>query len=336
MCGLDVRRRRQREEERAPGGVPRGADLAPPDANSTIPERMRYLTARLPDQIAVIDDEQSLTYVELDAAADRLANVLIARLGVAPEPVALLLPNQVAIAIGILGVLKAGKFYAPLDPTIEPAVRQTILAECGARILLTVKQLLPGALAHAAPGLEVIEIDALAAATSMGEQAPHLHPRSYALLTFTSGTTGVAKGVLADHSNLLFRARQAYWYDQITPADRVGQLVTPTFALFASVFFTTLLNGATLIFYDRSAAGMSGLLTWVADAKLSVFYAPVSLLRDLLTAPGPLPCIPSVRTVLLGGQSFVLRDLLGLRSVVEPGCTVVNRLSMSEVLLVAP
>ena len=76
--------------------------------------------ARFPDRLAVVDVQRSLTYAELNAAANRLAHGLLDRLGPSPEPVAHLFEQTVDAVIAVLSILKAGKFYVPLD-TRSPA-----------------------------------------------------------------------------------------------------------------------------------------------------------------------------------------------------------------------
>ncbi len=308
--------------------------LNPPDPNQDIVTRFREVARCVPDHPAVVDEASTTSYAALDASSDRLAAQLVARFGHEPEPVALLLPNTVSAVTGILGVLKAGKFYVPLDPLTQAGACRIVLQTSAAKILLTISNLLPLAYESAPLETEIVTIDTLELDTPVAVPALNLTAESYASVLFTSGSTGQPKGVIWHHGGWLNRARQSHRYEQLGPQDRVNQVFSPAFALYSTIGFVTLLNGATLCIHSSDISRLIELFDWLAEQSITVFFAPVSLLRDLLASSQSLRRLPAVRAVVLGGQPFLARELIGLADLVSPDCVIINRLSMSELLLV--
>ena len=149
-------------------------DTANPHARLFL-ERFASQVAARPDAVAVEDEQQALTYAQLDRRANRLANHLRG-LGVGPDVcVALQVNRSARMLVGILGVLKAGGAYVPLDPDYPAERRAYMFSDCGARVLVTDDDLDLGEDEH---GPDVA-----------------LHPDHLAYLIYTSGSTGRPKGV---------------------------------------------------------------------------------------------------------------------------------------------
>ncbi|CAM5541492.1 Linear gramicidin synthase subunit B [Streptomyces afghaniensis] len=155
--------------------------------------------ARVPDAVAVVCGEVSLTYAELDGRANRLAHHLRAS-GVGAESlVGVLLERDVDLMVGLLAVWKAGAGYVPLDPVLPGARVSGMLTDAGARVLIT----RGGPVA----GFEgtVIDVDADAAviaARSSSRPQGRVDADGVAYVVFTSGSTGRPKGVLVSHRGL--------------------------------------------------------------------------------------------------------------------------------------
>ncbi len=310
-------------------------ELLPPDPLQDIPQRFRRVANCLPEYPAVEEAAGSLSYARLDARSDCLAAHLVRLLDVQPEPVALLLPGGALSVTAILGVLKAGKFYAPLDPLSTPEVLAKYLEVSTARLLLTLVELLPLAQSSAPPGTQILALDTLDLDQPTIPPSPRLTPDHYASLTFTSGTTAQPKAVIWHHAGWLHRCWQNRFYDHTTPDDRVGQMFSPAFIPYSTLVLTTLLNGAALVERPPGLEGLQETLDWVNQQAISMFYPPISLLRPVLVVSQHHTRIPSVRALVLGGQSLAAQDLLGLPDLVTPQCLIINRLSMSELHLVA-
>jgi non-ribosomal peptide synthetase component F len=106
------------------------------EIEASVVARFGRQVGRYPDRLAVKAPGRQLTYAELDAAANRVANALLVRRGRGAEPIALLVPKTAALVVGVLGVLKAGKIYVLLDPAQPSARLGHVLRDCGAGLVL--------------------------------------------------------------------------------------------------------------------------------------------------------------------------------------------------------
>ena len=107
------------------------------EIEQSIPERFEEQVRKHPDRLAVKTPEKELSYFELNKAANQVAHAILAQRGQGPEPVPLLLNQGIPLAIGIIGVLKAGKICMPLDPSYPKALMSSLVQESRAEIILT-------------------------------------------------------------------------------------------------------------------------------------------------------------------------------------------------------
>ncbi|HEX8903890.1 MAG TPA: amino acid adenylation domain-containing protein, partial [Longimicrobiaceae bacterium] len=255
--------------------------------------------ARAPGATAVEFGDESLTYAELDARANRLAHRLV-ELGVRPEGrVALCLePCSGAIA-GLLGVMKAGAAYVPLDPAAPDERTAFMLAESGARIVLA------DAASAARPwaaGYEVLVVggglDAELERHPATPPAVEIGPRHLAYVLYTSGSTGLPKGVLVEHGgvcNTIATFSRLYGNG---PESRVLLFAPLHFDASVLDVFTALANGGTLVVAPREETipgeELTGLLARkrITHAK----FTPSAL------AATPWADLPELEVVILGGE----------------------------------
>ena len=155
---------------------------------------------RTPDAVALTYEGESLTYAELNAQANRVAHALIAR-GVQPDDrVALGVERSLAMVIGILGILKAGAGYVPLDPSY-PAERLAYLLQDSAPVLLLTQASLQARWPADVPMLQ-LDDPLLAAQPTHDPAIDHLTPQHLAYVIYTSGSTGQPKGVMVEHAQV--------------------------------------------------------------------------------------------------------------------------------------
>ncbi|MEZ0094209.1 amino acid adenylation domain-containing protein [Streptacidiphilus sp. EB129] len=231
--------------------------------------------ARTPDALAVVQGERRLTYAELDAAADRLAARLAAAGVGCGDQVALSLRRTVHTVVALLGVLKSGAAYAPLDPALPAGRFRALVEALGAPVVLTDPEAVSGILDRCR-GLdtlrEVLWLGDAAADDSGGDQPAagltavgwalgevpagsptpdRARPGDLAYTIFTSGSTGTPKGVLMTHApavNLIHWVNETY---RIGPDDQVLFIASLSFDLSVYDVFGLLAAGGSI----RVAAG---------------------------------------------------------------------------------
>src|SRR5689334_6489261 len=123
----------------AQGGFPSGGFVRfdKREIEQSIPQRFAQQARQCSDKIAVKARDQSLTYGELDGLSNQIARLILQKLGEGNEPVALFFGQSALLVAAILGTLKAGKLYLPLDPVLSVSQNREGLADSGARLLLT-------------------------------------------------------------------------------------------------------------------------------------------------------------------------------------------------------
>ncbi|RKF16924.1 LLM class flavin-dependent oxidoreductase [Roseovarius spongiae] len=190
------------------GGAPQDADAARiegwnrtetplPDVQ-TIHGAFEAQVARTPDAVALIHEDRSLSYAELDARANAVAHAL-REAGVGPGVVTgLCLRRNESLAIGALGILKAGGAYLPLDPDYPADRLLHFLSDSNAPVVLTESALAEALPQHGAKSVRIDEITDNRAETVDGGAGPE----DLAYLIYTSGSTGLPKGVMVEHRNV--------------------------------------------------------------------------------------------------------------------------------------
>jgi amino acid adenylation domain-containing protein len=255
--------------------------------------------ARAPGATAVEFGGESLTYAELDARANRLAHRLV-ELGVRPEArVALCMePCSGAIA-GLLGVMKAGAAYVPLDPAAPDERTAFMLAESGARIVLA------DAASAARPwaaGYDVLvvgrDLDAELERHPATPPAVQIGPRHLAYVLYTSGSTGVPKGVLVEHGGVCNTIATFSRLYENGPESRVLLFAPLHFDASVLDVFTALANGGTLIVAPREETIPGDELTSLMARKRVTHakFTPSAL------AATPWAHLPELEVVILGGE----------------------------------
>ncbi|RLB94441.1 MAG: hypothetical protein DRH26_01240 [Deltaproteobacteria bacterium] len=255
------------------------------------------------DTTAVTDPENNMTYGELNIYANQIANLLI-KLGAMPEKKVVLMLEQDADLIAIiLGVLKSGSAYVPLDPDYPDERINFIIDDCAPQIIITLK-------VHEhrinSKNARVILFDKeMAQIRGMDTENPDtvIAPENMAYIIYTSGSTGKPKGVMVEHSSLVGFTRSASEIYDIRAHDRVLQFASISFDASAEEIFPTLFSGATLVIKPRDVVHTpTQFIDFCRENSLTVLDLPTSYWHMLADEIDSLSIPEDIRLIIIGGD----------------------------------
>ncbi|MER5362926.1 amino acid adenylation domain-containing protein, partial [Streptomyces sp. NPDC002785] len=268
----------------------------------TFPAMFEAQVARTPDAPAVMSDDGSLSYAELNERANRLAHHLIGR-GVGPERiVALLLPRSVDIVIAQLAVMKAGGAYLPVDPDY-PADRIAYMIDDARPALLLTGHAhadrVPVSSTTARVLLDELDPDAGPVTDPVDEDRPTGlvtgHP---AYVIYTSGSTGRPKGVAVSHQGLSAFATVLAERCAVGPRSRVLQFSSPSFDASVLELCMSLVWGAALVVPPPGPLADEALGRVLADRGITHALIPPAALATV-----PVMDLPEFTTLIVGGDA---------------------------------
>jgi amino acid adenylation domain-containing protein len=314
------------KSRRAPVAINSFAEFRLGDINQTIAARFEQQARKHPGRLAVRHNQIDLTYRELNGAANRVAHAILDSAD-ASSPVAVFCSAAPATIIASLGVLKAGKAFAPLEGRAPISRTKEILASLRSSIVLTDRKYAKLARRLAGRAARVIEVDGASAGALPDNLRLPVSPDSLAYVNFTSGSTGAPKGVMWNHRSELFGIRTKTNILRIAPSDRVSLLRAHNVGA-ARDMFLALLNGAALITADLDDAGLASLPAWLRAEKISVFTCVATIFRH--AAKDGKKGFPSVRLIHIGGEPIFKSDVELYRRCFSEDCQFVARYSISE------
>jgi amino acid adenylation domain-containing protein/non-ribosomal peptide synthase protein (TIGR01720 family) len=274
-----------------------------------------------PDELAVVDGERSLTYSELDRCSAALAAQLREH-GVGPEVrVGLALPRSLELIVGMLGVLRAGGAYVPIDPRYPAERIELLVRDAAVRVLVCEA----AALAEAPPGVAALALDTDELRGSASRDAHDLEsaaaqadvfPEQAAYVLYTSGSTGAPKGVVISQralSHFLDTAVVAYG---ITPRDRVLQFAAASFDASVEEIFPCLSVGATLVLRsEEMIASPTEFLAACARLGITWMELPTMYWHRLVPALARGERVPEcLRMIIVGGEAALPEPLRAWRA----------------------
>ncbi|HZU33902.1 MAG TPA: amino acid adenylation domain-containing protein, partial [Candidatus Angelobacter sp.] len=219
----------------------------------TLTQLFESQVEQTPDGTALIFGDETLSYRELNAHANRLAHLLI-YLGIGPENfIALGVPRSIDMLVALVAVLKAGAAYLPIDPSYPAERIQVMLNDACPRCIITTVELAP----KFSGGFHILRLDDPDFAKSLLAQPDHnpvnsertvaLRPSNPAYVIFTSGSTGVPKGVVVTHAGLPSIAQTRQEKLALTPASRVLQFSSLSFDVSVVEIIMAFTTGAALV-----------------------------------------------------------------------------------------
>ena len=256
---------------------------------------------RTPDAVAVVFENQQLTYHELNCRANQLAHYLQS-LGVGADVlVGLCVERSLEMIVGILGILKAGGAYVPLDPEYPQKRIQFMLKDSGTSVLLTQSFLLDQLpIAEQQNPCQVICLDQESFSSELTDNPnPQNTPNNLAYVIYTSGSTGRPKGVMIEHQALVNLSLAWCKTFQVQSQSRLLQFGSFSFDLSAAEIATTFVSGACLYLPNIETLLPSQVLVdFLADHKISHSFLSPSALSVL-----PQATLPDLQYLSVGGEA---------------------------------
>ncbi|TDD40121.1 amino acid adenylation domain-containing protein [Actinomadura sp. KC06] len=298
------------------------------DTERLLPGKVARRAERSPEAVAVTAGRDRLGYAELDRRANRLAHLLRAR-GAGPGSlVGVRMHRGLDLAVALLGVWRAGAAYVPLDPA-HPAERlRWMLAETGGPLVVTQRAL---AAELAGTGTEAVHADADPMLAELPATPPDggPGPADAAYVVFTSGSTGVPKGVVINHEGIANRVAWTVRTHGLGERDRVLQKTSLSFDAACWEFFAPLVSGGTVVMApvgaERDPAAMVGA---IARDGVTVLQVVPSVLRMLVREPGWDEC-GSLRLLFSAGEPLYAELCQEFRGLV-PGVEIWNTYGPTE------
>jgi amino acid adenylation domain-containing protein len=293
---------------------------------------------RYPDKVAVRYEEQEITYKDLDEVTDKLAALLRENEVGQGDRVGIYINKSIPSVVSIHGILKAGAVYVPLDPNAPASRLAFIIENCGIRCLLTSTRNL-GKVGKMFPDGSPLEAVVLTdgAAELKGELPLNVIPWSdvlerdgsalsgnptidtdLAYVLYTSGSTGVPKGVMISHLNALTFVNWAHETLKVSEADVLSNHAPLHFDLSIFDIFAAFKAGATLVLVPEGTSAFPiRMADWIEQNGITIWYSVPSIL-SLMVLHGKLDRygFPALRTVLFAGEVFPVKYLRELMAAI--------------------
>lgn len=274
------------------------------------------------DRMAVSAPDGELSYAELDACADRLADVLHAEGVGTGSLVALCLPRSAALVVAQWAVMKVKATYLPVDPAWPERRAREVIAASGAGHLVVAD-------GHAGgfAGDPVASMPGTGRLLRLRRGSRRTELEGLAYVMYTSGSTGEPKGVMVERAGLANLVRWHLDAFDLTATDRCMQLSSPGFDASAWEIWTTLAAGASLhVPVPGLRTAPDGLRDWLLNAGITVGFVPTALAESLLDLDWP--AVTSLRFLLTGGDRLRRAPRAGLPF------TLVNNYGVTEASVV--
>lgn len=306
-------------------------NLATFPEQETISHLFEQQAARQPDAAALVFGSESITYGQLNRRANRLARILRAK-GVGPETiVALYLPRSIEMIIAILGIVKAGGAYLPIDPDYPDERVRYMLKDSHAPVLLAGQSIT----ANLEFSGDIIDIFALADQSDSLDDDKNLtdinQPNSLLYVIYTSGSTGMPKGVMIEHRNvvqLLFNSQFQFDFDS---SDVWTMFHSYCFDFSVWEMYGALLKGGRLVIIDKDVArNTEEFLEVLKRERVTVLnQTPAAFYNLIDTELKSTDRTLSLRTVIFGGDALKPILLKPFRAV-YPDTRLINMYGITE------
>jgi amino acid adenylation domain-containing protein len=285
-------------------------------------EKFEAQARHSPDAVAVELDGDRLTYAQLNAAANQVARRLRG-LGVQPETlVGVCMQRSIDRMVALLGILKSGGGYVPLDPEY-PADRLAFMLDDAQMLLVVTDQSSEASVPSSASVLSLDRERAALSGLDAANPAYAVDPSAVAYVIYTSGSTGRPKGVVIEHRQAVNFATAEIEHWPLGPGDRVLQFASLNFDVSVLDMFGALLSGATLVLgKSETLLSPPRLADLIRRDRITFMCLPPAVLNLLADEQ-----FPDLRVVIAGGEAF---SSALVRAWARPGIRFINGYGPTE------
>ncbi|MEP6930550.1 MAG: amino acid adenylation domain-containing protein, partial [Flavobacterium sp.] len=326
--------------------IPQIEDLKPTNSfdyfesieiEQSIAQRFEKQVKRFPNRIAVYANQVCLTYIQLNHCSNYLAGQIQGKTNADTQRIALLLNHNETCVIGMLGVLKAGYTYVPIDSNSPLSRIQYIMEDSACKHLVCNALTLDVAqeLAKEVKELAIVKIEENYDLPEVANVAHTVNSNTEAYILYTSGSTGLPKGVIQSQRNVLHFIRVYTNNIHIAVDDNLSVFSTYTFDASVKDIYGAILNGATVSIYDIVENGLETLPQWLLEQNISVIHMVPTIYRNFLKGLAKNEILPNIRLIDLGGESCHKTDFDLFREHFAEGAFLVNDYGPTESTIVA-
>ena len=300
------------------------------EVDQSILDRFQKQVRKYPNHVAIKTKDTTATYSELNQAANRIGRAILARCKDGTSAVALLLEKSVPMIAAMLGVLKTGRAYVPLDP-VHPASRlEHILDDAETELIVTNNRYLSLARQLANSGRQVLNVDDDHSSLSREDLSLPIAPDAACYIIYTSGSTGEPKGVVQNHRNVLHNTMRHTNSLHLCAQDRYALFASCATAQSTTGIYGSLLNGGAVYPFDVREEGFTGLAQWLTQNEITVYHSSASVFRKFAEFLSGDEDFSKLRVVKLSSEAVAKRDVELCQKHFSADCIIVNTLASTE------
>jgi len=299
------------------------------DVETSLPQRFEKIVNLDPSAIAIQSRENTLTYAELNALANQIAQTISTKLGRRNKQIGLLVEKGGGQVAGMLGILKSGNIFVPIDSSLPKERIEAILEHSQSELLLTDSYNESIGIESIGDQCRLIVLESVSASAGGDNLCLPMSSLDPAYIIYTSGSTGQPKGVLKNHANQLHAVMRRTNSEGVHRGDRIVLLPNGTANAIANIF-QALLNGAVLLPFDVKKEGVSRLADWLREERITICQIASPLFRNLCSVLPHNNMFPELRLLRLRSEAVYRADVDLYKKYFLPTCMMVNGLSSSE------
>ena len=311
---------------------PTGTFVAFPqaDVEGTVPARFERQVGLHADRLAIKMGPLAWSYRTLNAMANRVAWAIRGARPAHGTPVALLVEQGPHAIAGMLGVLKAGHAYVPLDPTHPRARLALMIEDSEPALLVTNAQHAPLARALLPSSGRTVLLDQLPDGLSTENPACAATPDTLGCLIYTSGSTGRPKGAMHTHRTILHMVMTQTNMGHICADDRLTLFYSSSVVGALRSIFLALLNGAALYPRHLAEAGVTNLAAWLQEEGITHFRSVPVVFRQLMGSLTAADTLPALRLLWIGGDVIDPQDVILYKERLPDHCVFAHGFGATE------